>query len=248
VIDVLTPLVPPAMPPSAPLPVTPPAPPVMESWSEPPRATSQPTSMEFVGAAAGVASEPEVRYYELRIVTFDEEGNLKELKAPQEKIRLDDLDLKAIHPFNPSKLPALFGRLPADRYRIYLIEDGTERLILDFIIQQGQPLEMPETDEVETETEDGAAADPFEDDSAETQNFEHTSFAERLGDASFVSHGGVVLGAAALAYAGTDRWEKSIERLMERFDRRRRGAWSRRTRSESPPARATKREPVHLPL
>jgi hypothetical protein len=36
--------------------------------------------------------------------------------------------------FDESRLPDLFGRLPNDRYRLYLFEDGTERLVLEFII------------------------------------------------------------------------------------------------------------------
>jgi hypothetical protein len=75
------------------------------------------------------------------------------------------------------------------------------------------------------------------------------SFAERLGNASFVSHGGIVVGAAAVAYATGDRWEKSIDRLMERFDRRRRlPAWRRGTKSESRISDAASRDPVHSSL
>jgi hypothetical protein len=48
------------------------------------------------------------------------------------------------------------------------------------------------------------------------------AFAERLGRASFISHAGIVVGAAALAFSRNGRWEQSMDRLMERFDRRRR--------------------------
>ena len=49
--------------------------------------------------------------------------------------------------FDISRLPEAFGRLPDDRYRLYLVEDGTERLVLDFVIQQttdaGDPVPLP---------------------------------------------------------------------------------------------------------
>ena len=48
------------------------------------------------------------------------------------------------------------------------------------------------------------------------------AFAEQLGRSSFVSYGGIVVGAAAFAFARKGRWEQSMDRLMERFDRRRR--------------------------
>jgi hypothetical protein len=56
--------------------------------------------------------------------------------------------------FELSKLPVLFKRLPDDRYRIYLIEDGTARLVLDFLIRDGRPVEAPE--DAGTEPGDGA--------------------------------------------------------------------------------------------
>ncbi|HEY3394182.1 MAG TPA: hypothetical protein VGK58_15825, partial [Lacipirellulaceae bacterium] len=160
----------------------------------------------------------------------------------EESINLNDPRLEAIAPFDPSKLPALFGRLPADRYRIYLIEDGTERLILDFIIQQGQPIEVPETFEGDVEGPagpiegNGAVRELLDTDqlvqpgagdfgwalpgpAAHLQAAE--SFAERFGNASFVSHGGMMVGAAAVAAASSGRWEKSMDRVMEQFGRRR---------------------------
>jgi hypothetical protein len=102
----------------------------------------------LVSASSAYTSEGEERYYELRIVFFDANGQLRESPLG-ERINLNSEQLRAIAPFDLSKLPELFGRLPADRYRIYLIEDGTERLVLDFIIQQGQPVEMPDVEEVE---------------------------------------------------------------------------------------------------
>jgi hypothetical protein len=181
------------------------------------------------------------------------------------------LELKAIQPFDLSKLPELFGRLPADRYRIYLIEDGAERLVLDFIIRQGQPIEIPEEDS-ENAGGDSEVTDPFEEDAVQPQDLdngplppqdgvapsttpvtfsgtdEHLmqnaavsaprvlahptlgsgSFAERFGQARFYSHGGVVVGVAALATAANRRRERSMDRLMERFGDRRRFAQRRR--------------------
>jgi hypothetical protein len=161
--------------------------------------------------------------------------------------------LEAIAPFDPSKLPALFGRLPADRYRIYLIEDGTERLILDFIIQQGQPIEVPETFEGDVDEVpvvpmegNGAAAEVFDVDQLAppgagdfgwvlpvpaNQSQIAESFAERFGNASFISHGGMMVGAAALAAASAGRWEKSMDQVMEQFGRRR--PFSRRRRKDT---------------
>jgi hypothetical protein len=190
--------------------------------------------------------QSEERYYELRIVSFDENGNLVETPTEQ-SIRLDDPKLKAIAPFDPSKLPALFGRLPPDRYRIYLIEDGTERLILDFVIEQGQPVEVPENFEgdlggaalgpAEIMKDNGADVPAVLDAKVESRETEiepvsidlrrsaridaAQSFAERFGNASFLSHGGMVVGAAALAATTAGRWEKSMDRVMEQFGRRR---------------------------
>ena len=212
------------------LPTNPPAPPVIADNAEVVAAPPQRVTVQFVASSAGVTSEGEERYYELRIVSFDKDGNLKE--EDEASIRLDDPRLEAIYPFDPSKLPALFGRLPADRYRIYLIEDGAERLILEFTIEQGQPIEIPEVGDVEP-GDGGAAENPFLDDAAAVPSFggdqfadidefapdmadaavesgvtsNNTtqsqrlpqepplvgSFAERLGNASFISHGGVVV-------------------------------------------------------
>ena len=106
-----------------------------------------------IEAGATITTVGEIRYYEFRVVTFDDEGNLVERE--EDRINLNDDRLEAIKPFNPSKLPALFGRLPADRYRIYLIEEGAERLILEFIIQGGQPVETPEGSEGDSDIDRG---------------------------------------------------------------------------------------------
>jgi hypothetical protein len=122
---------------------------------------------------AGVAIQPEtsnedeqsLRYYELRIVAYDANGDEEESFADQcefnsavdDAARVSGSD-DAIPHFDLTKLQALFGSLPADRYRIYLSEDGSERLILDFIIQGGQPVETPDgVDAVGGEQSDGAA-------------------------------------------------------------------------------------------
>jgi hypothetical protein len=248
-----------------PLPQAPDAPPTILASFEFESQPVERNSTTFIESSTGGVVRGETRYYELRIVSFDEEGNLVE--TPEGRINLNDADLKAIAPFDPSKLPALFGRLPADRYRIYLIEDGTERLILDFIIQQGQPIEVPETFEGDVEEGpaapmDGAGAvrelfdtdqlaQPSEADfgwalpdavrgnggQCPPYNFEDglrlsrepawsrlqtaESFAERFGEASFLSHGGIMVGAAALAAASSGRWEKKMDRVMEQFGRRR---------------------------
>ncbi len=247
VIPVLElPTVTPQLPETESLSVNPPPPPAVEARPEIAQPVESPTQ-QFVPITSGVASSGEERYYELRIVSFDKDGKLVEDR--EAIIKLNDPALKAIYPFDPSKLPTLFGRLPADRYRIYLIEDGAERLILDFTIQQGQPIETPELEDTNSDM-DEAATDPFGDERAAPQepdavpasnenngerpatkngasNSSSTSkaadaFAERLGKTSFLSHGGVVVGAAALAFSASGRWEQSIDRLMERFDRRRR--------------------------
>jgi hypothetical protein len=245
------------------------APPVLAANVEAANTLPQRGSHIVVASAAGVTTEGEERYYELRIVVVDEAGELDDKKI---RINLNKEDLKAIYRFDPSKLPELFRRLPADRYRIYLIEDGTERMILDFIIQQGQPIETPEQETLEIEEMGPRDNATDAHDSAELQNADDrpvarleqatprqallptgdtttrrdsSLFAERLGNASFVSHGGVVLGAAALSYAASDRWEKSVERLMERFDRRRHSPGLRRTKPQSMKPGASQREPIY---
>jgi hypothetical protein len=257
VIPVLTPFTPAVLPPTEPLPITPPAPPVIEANVELVPAPVELTTPPLASTSAGVTSSGEERFYELRIVTIKKNGKLDE--RLKDRIRLDDSTLKAINPINPKsnavdkfdlgKLPTLFGRLPADRYRIYLIEDRSERLILDFTIQQGQPIENreqedanpdmgnaptdpvrdehvlpPAQDAVPAPQQNNGALPPAKsgasDNSAPSRSAD--AFAERLGKASFLSRGGVVVGAAALAFSAGDRWEQSIDRLMERFDRRRR--------------------------
>lgn len=271
VIDVLTlpTLVPTVV--VEPLAVEAPVPPPVQVRAEVAQAVEAPPQ-QFLPITGGVTSAGEERFYELRVVTFDKDG--MPVEAREARIRLDDPRLKAINPFNPklnrtekfnlSKLPILFGRLPADHYRIYLIEDHTERLILDFTIQQGQPIEIRESESSTSEINKDAT-NPFGDEAAPpapdanqnngqrpaeqvplkngaTNNHRYQAepmpaasdskvrskmttsadaFAEQLGRASFVSHGGIVVGAAAFAFARRGDWEQSVDRLMERFDRRR---------------------------
>ncbi len=75
------------------------------------------------------------------------------------------------------------------------------------------------------------------------------AFAERLGKASFLSHGGIVVGAAAMAYSADGRWEQSIDRLMERFDRRRRPTGRKRSiKREQQPLETSSSNSAHNSL
>jgi hypothetical protein len=299
VIDVLTlpTLVPTVV--IEPLSVEAPVPPPVQVRAEVAQAVEAPPQ-QFLPITGGVTSAGEERFYELRVVTFDKDG--VPVEAREARIRLDDPRLKAINPFNPklnrtekfnlSKLPILFGRLPADHYRIYLIEDHTERLILDFTIQQGQPIEIRETESTNSAVNKDAT-DPFGDEAAPqapdanqnnggqpaervpvrngaANNYRYQveptpatpdsklsskvpmsadAFAEQLGRTSFVSHGGIVLGAAAFAFARNGRWEQSMDRLMERFDRRRQSPRQREeTEPEDAPVEASSSDSTHHSL
>jgi hypothetical protein len=172
-----------------------------------------------------------VRYYELRIVSFDENGKL--IESLEERINLSDPRLEAITPFNPSKLPELFKRLPGDRYRIYLIEDGAERLMIEFVIEQvgdeGRPVELPE--KIETEGQ-GARLQNDANPALELQNRAAwvpeapverpagQSFVEELGRASFVSSGGLVFGAAMLSKKARQQREAQADQRMAAFRKR----------------------------
>ncbi|MCA9133745.1 MAG: hypothetical protein KDA45_11345, partial [Planctomycetales bacterium] len=90
----------------------------------------------------GTTTQTAERYYVLRLVTFDEEGVQEQMEY-----RLKDLDNPdAEDGFELSQLPELFKRLPDDRYRIYMIDGQTEKLVLDFIIRDGQPVEAQDTE------------------------------------------------------------------------------------------------------
>jgi hypothetical protein len=124
-----------------------------------------------------------------------------------------------------------------------LIEGNAERLLLDFVIQQGRPVEMEETDSTvpvenvkpadqreqpaATLLESDASPLPTEtgvsptaaNQSVRTGQHRTPTFAERVGQASFISHGGVVLTAAALGKAPRASRQASVDRLLARFGR-----------------------------
>jgi hypothetical protein len=92
--------------------------------------------------------------YDLRLIEFDEIGNIvivEDLTA----ILTEAAKWPPIIDLILNSLPRL---LPADRYRLYLDEDGAERLILDFTIQQGRPIEMPEPAPIEEGSYDSGDA------------------------------------------------------------------------------------------
>jgi hypothetical protein len=102
-------------------------------------------------SSGATTSDVEQRYYELRIVTVNAQGQEQEpdeLRTPLTNEALgvgaDEANPGSILPFHLGRLRDLFRRLPDDHYRIYLMEDGAERLILDFTIQQGRPVEVQE--------------------------------------------------------------------------------------------------------
>jgi hypothetical protein len=126
-------------------------------------------------SSQGAATDVETRYYELRVVTFEVDGSLVErvedtidLSEPSSDDTADE-DTSAIFPFNPGKLRELFRRLPDDHYRLYLIDEGGPRMILDFTIQQGRPVEVSD----EPAAEEAAA------------NSDETSQVDRPGGSSF---------------------------------------------------------------
>ena len=159
-----------------PLPTPFPTLPTIETGLALPTPEPQEATTQQINTSTGVTSQQDTRHYELRIVAFDEAGNLTELPDP---IDLSDPeqagDFARPPGFELSKLPDLFERLPDDRYRIYLVEeDGAQRLVLDFLIRNGRPVEAPESEQSEQEPEaaegeqarqpaDGAAVAPGQD-------------------------------------------------------------------------------------
>ncbi|MEM6471100.1 MAG: hypothetical protein AAF802_16190 [Planctomycetota bacterium] len=165
----------------------------------------------------GTTDNSHQRYYVLRIVSFGEEGEVRLTQDDQEYRLQSMVDKDSEAGFELSQLPELFKKLPDDRYRIYLIEGQTERLVLDFIIRDGQPIEA-KADEVES-TASVPSADPpepsmdpeqIDDDEiaskkAIKRNKDQTSeeltepdqrtAMEQLGSVSMISAGGVVLTA-----------------------------------------------------
>ncbi|MGL4511472.1 MAG: beta strand repeat-containing protein [Lacipirellulaceae bacterium] len=182
--------------------------PAVDSPVAPPPAQVQTVAIEENSAALSVKSE--VRYYELRVVSVGRDGLLDE--RFDQRIDLSDSQLKAIAPFDPSKLPELFRRLPGDRYRIYLIEDGAERLVIEFVIErsggEGRPVELPEREASDEMGADGDAAgidlslksvpvDGLAPAAADAPAPAPRGFAAALGQASFVASGALVYAASA---------------------------------------------------
>jgi hypothetical protein len=98
-----------------------------------------------ISNSIGTSAEALERYYVLRVVTFGEAGTVE-----LDEYRLKDLeDPDSEEGFELSQLPELFKRLPDDRYRIYLIDGKTEKLMLDVIIRDGQPVEVQDEDPVD---------------------------------------------------------------------------------------------------
>ncbi|WP_182871092.1 S-layer family protein [Stieleria mannarensis] len=170
--------------------------------------------------SVGSAVVTSQRYYVLRIVSFgaESEGEVKLWDSEQgrEEYSLPDLeDPDSGAGFELSQLPELFKRLPDDRYRIYLIEGQTERLVLDFIIRDGQPIEAQTDAPVQSEhtpAEEGDAdrtdadqeALPPKQLDAGAGGGANLSSVERLGSVPVVSSGGIIL-AAGIAKRDTMR-------------------------------------------
>ncbi|QDV42148.1 hypothetical protein Enr13x_19910 [Stieleria neptunia] len=173
--------------------------------------------------SVGSAVVTSQRYYVLRIVSFgaESEGEVKlwDSQPGREEYSLPDLeDPDSGEGFELSQLPELFKRLPDDRYRIYLIEGQTERLVLDFIIRDGQPIESQSDDQpgqpmdaTESDADADADAEPPENPPAASVDRpaagptavpaagsigrSNLSSVERLGSVPVVSTGGIVLAA-----------------------------------------------------
>jgi hypothetical protein len=146
-IDVVVPVLqlrvatPGAIPVAEPLPVSEPPPLAADSFqfqAQPPQNVT--SSYEELTTFAAMP-RVERRFFELRIVSRNVDGTLVE----EDKIELTDENIGWQFE-NLSQLPELFRRLPDGRYRLYLHEDGTDRLVLDFIIEGGQPSEVPAQD------------------------------------------------------------------------------------------------------
>ena len=93
---------------------------------EPPRNFTEPLGTSDFRPSRSIASPVAEKSYVLRVVSpIEKEGDDVPLKD-------DVLD----------HLAELFAKLPDDHYRIYLIRaDGTERLVLDFQIRGGRPID-----------------------------------------------------------------------------------------------------------
>ncbi|MCA9137879.1 MAG: hypothetical protein KDB00_14005, partial [Planctomycetales bacterium] len=143
---------------------------------------------QVLNNSIGTTKQTDQRYYVLRIVSFGSDGEVKLMQGDQEYRLPDMVDADSEAGFELSQLPELFKRLPDDRYRIYMIEGQTERLVLDFIIRDGQPIEAQDD-----QTEPGSAREEAE---VETLNDEAPmSNAERLGSIPVLSAGSALWAA-----------------------------------------------------
>jgi hypothetical protein len=136
-----------ALPVAEPLPIKDAAPSAQVSFEFPVQeARSLLTGSVQASAATTTSIVREVRFYILRIVSFDPQGNRQEFPArDRDQIVLNPdpsgvVNFPSIEPFSLDKIPQLFGRLPDDRYALYLFEDGDERLIIQFVIRDGRPI------------------------------------------------------------------------------------------------------------
>ncbi|MEO1529758.1 MAG: hypothetical protein AAFX06_30440, partial [Planctomycetota bacterium] len=160
-------------------------------------------SAQILTSSIGTSQETDQRFYVLRIVSFGSEGEVKIMEEGQE-YRLPDLeDPDSGVGFELSQLPELFERLPDDRYRIYVVEGQMERLVLDFIIREGQPIEAQQLDDAKpaaTSPSKGVTAGPNDEDKgteraakASSGDPDRVSAAERLGGEATLSAVGLLL-------------------------------------------------------
>lgn len=135
---------------------------VVDTMFEITRSPAEIASATFAGISPSSVSVKPERYYELRIVTYDQSGEVAERPLQKTMTELFSTDENS-EEFDPSQLPKLFKRLPDDRYRLYLVEEGADRMVLDFLIRDGQPSEPQNT-----EVDDGQPMAPTEDGPTDT--------------------------------------------------------------------------------
>ena len=170
-------------------------------------------SAQILTSSLGTSQETDQRFYVLRIVSFGSEGEVKIVEQGQE-YKLPDLeDPDSGVGFELSQLPELFERLPDDRYRIYVVEGQMERLVLDFIIRDGQPIEAQSID-------DAGSSDVSDVQTTETDEpngAEQASAAERLGTHPTLSAMGLLLVPSMFKLRDRDsRVSDSTRRSSER--------------------------------
>ncbi|MEL6109615.1 MAG: hypothetical protein AAFU85_26705, partial [Planctomycetota bacterium] len=158
-------------------------------------------STQILNSSIGTSQESNQRFYVLRIVSFGSDGEVKIIEEDQE-YRLPDLeDPDSTTGFELSQLPELFERLPDDRYRIYMVEGQMERLVLDFIIRDGQPIEAGPLQSGDESVSDAEAALPLLDEDARESGevTEVKNAVERLGEEPSVSAAGFLLTPAMIS-------------------------------------------------